>query len=267
MIQIGGKQIDTMPAFAGFSPNSMQQGIFSLMQKSKESYRYDRIDQLVMELRLRYSIVMAARGMARSGVSFQVFRKSFANPEFWVRSNDGAFQLRRGILPSDGIRDIYRHGSLYGTECSTVMTMIYYKALMDIFPENLYNRLYSGIYLMNWGHLDHNLAIARYARASDELPGDARYFINPDVNPLTPQWQGENVFYLGNREYFGHGAGVVDTRTIIRGLNSLRREGATRSAYLLESGYRQNYHYLANILRNNQTEMEASSLILEYSTD
>lgn len=263
MIQIGSGQVNALPSMEGFTPNNLQQGIVDTMRRSTQTYRYDRLNQLLMELRLRDSIVIAARSIASSGVSFQVFRKSTANPAFWVRSSEGGFSLRRDVLPSDAIRDIYRHGSLYATECSTVMTIVYYKALLDVLPEGLYNSLYQGIYLMNWEHLDRNLAIVKYVRASDELPGDARYIINPDVDPLTPQWRGENVFYLGNRRYFGHGAGITEARTIVRGLNALRRAGATISAYMLDSGYRQNYHYLANELQKYQTGVHSSAKVLQ----
>jgi protein-glutamine gamma-glutamyltransferase len=252
MIRIGNKPIDSLPSVDGFTPNTLQQGIADTMLKSQETYRYDSADQLVFELRLRNSIVNAARDFGHSGVDFKIFRKSMANPDFWHRTSEGGFQLQSGVKPSDAIRDIYRNGPLYGTECSTAMIIIYYKALLDVFPDELFNRLYQNIYLMNWQHLDRDLAIVDQYSAQDQLPGDARYFINPDVDPLTPEWQGENAFYLGNGKYFGHGIGIESADAIIKALNSTRKPGADRSAYLLDSVKRQNYKVLYNSLKKYQ---------------
>jgi protein-glutamine gamma-glutamyltransferase len=119
--------------------------------------------------------------------------------------------------------------------------------MLRVFSGSTFNRLYSDIYLMNWQHIDRDLAIQDSSSAADQLPGDARYFINPDVNPVTPEWQGENVFYLGNGQYYGHGIGIADADTIIRALNNARKPRATRSAYLLDSVKRQNYAFLYNV--------------------
>lgn len=249
MIEINRKQIDSMPAMQGFSPNALQQSIFDTMVKSQETYRYDDPIQLIMELKLRNSIVTAARDLHRSGMDFEVFRDSRANPEFWNRTDSGGFELKENVRPSDAIRDIYKSGRLYGTECSTAMFIVWYKAVLDVLPEEQFNKLYSKIFLMNWLHIDRNLAIVEKSKPVDELPGDARYFMNPDVDPMTPEWQGENVFYLGNGQYYGHGIGIEDARNMIRILNGQRREGAAASAYLMDSAKRQDYAYLARYLR------------------
>jgi protein-glutamine gamma-glutamyltransferase len=247
MILIDGAQADTLPAVEGFAPNALQQDMFDTMRNSPETYSYDSDDQLAFELRLRYATVKAARDLARSGLEFRVFRESKANPEFWQRTDEGGFRLQMGARPSEAIRDIYEHGSMYGTECSTAMIIVYYKAMLDVLPEELFDRLYAGIYLMNWQYLDRDLAIKDYNKTADELPGDARYFLNPDVDPLMPEWQGENVFYLGSGRYYGHGIGVADAASIIRALNSARKEGAVKSAYLLDSAKRQDYGKLRRV--------------------
>ncbi len=249
MIRIGNKAIDTLPTVEGFTPNALQQGIFETMVKSSYIYRYDSAGQLAFELQVRSATVEAARALSRSGFQFRVFRKSFANPEYWRRLSNGGFQLRSGVTPSAAIADIYRQGSLYGTECATAMIIVYYKAMLDVMPEGLFNRLYSDIYLMNWQHIDRDLAIQDISSAADLLPGDAKYFINPDVNPANPEWQGENAFYLGGGKFYGHGIGIADAETIISTLNRTRRRGSNRSAYLLDSVKRQNTRYLYDRVR------------------
>lgn len=251
MITIGGNTTDALPTVGGFSPNALQQGMFDTMQKSSQTYRYDTPDQLVFELKLRDAIAAVARDLSRSGMEFRVFRESKANPEFWTRTAEGGFQLKMGANPAAAIRDIYNNGSLYGTECSTAMVIVYYKALLAVFPQELYNRLFNGIYLFNWQKLDRDLMVDDVGKVADELPGDARYFINPDVDPLHPEWQGENAFYLGGGRYYGHGIGVTTGESIIRALNGARREGATKEAYLLPSAKRQDYKGLEEVARKN----------------
>jgi protein-glutamine gamma-glutamyltransferase len=246
MVIINGVQINAIPSAEGFAPNPLQQSIFDIMSDSRQTYAYDSAYVLITELRLRNSIVRASRDLYRSGMSFRDFRDSKANPEFWNRTAEGGFELKGGVSPSDAIADIFRHGALYGTECSTAMIIVLYKALLDIMPRMQFNRLYSDIYLMNWQHLD--LAIVIYRSAADELPGDARYFSNPDVDPLKPQWQGENAYYLGNGMYYGHGIGISDAEEMIRALNASRREGATRSAYLNDMVKRQDYSQIAEYI-------------------
>jgi protein-glutamine gamma-glutamyltransferase len=97
-------------------------------------------------------------------------------------------------------------------------------------------------------HLDRDLAIVIYPKAADLIPGDARYFSNPDVDPLTPQWQGENAYYLGGGLYYGHGIGVTNADGIIRALNRARKKDATQSAFLNEMVKRQDYRQLASYM-------------------
>ena len=56
----------------------------------------------------------------------------------------------------------------------------------------------------------------------DYLPGDCRYFNNPDVDPLTPEWQGENAIDLSGGMYYGHGIGIKTADKIIEILNHNR---------------------------------------------
>ncbi|MBU3091500.1 protein-glutamine gamma-glutamyltransferase [Clostridium sp. CF011] len=231
-----------------YKPNNIEKDIIRKMGLSKEKYEYDSLDQLQFELKLRNNIVIAAKKLNEGDMSFKTFRKSMCNLDYWDRTDEGGFILKKGITPSAAIEDISINSSKYGTECATAIIIIYYQALLNIFSEKLFNELFPEIQLMNWHYMDKMLESAGYLeKQSDYFPGDRRYFNNPDVDPVRPEWQGENVIDLGNGIYFGHGIGIGTANEIISDLNELRIEGSKISSYLLDSAARLDFKALAAI--------------------
>lgn len=247
MIKIANQIIDPGTIAAQYRPGSTERRIIDILSSSEKVYVYDTPGQLKFELDLRKNIVTAAKELYESDLAFKVFRKSMCNPDYWHRTEEGGFLLESNVKPSDAIRDIYVHSSKYGTECATAIIIVYYKALLDTFPEELFDRLFPEIYLMNWQHLDSELGITQYNKPADYLPGDVRYFKNPDVDPLTPEWQGENVFDLGRGRYYGHGIGIGTADEIIDALNRHRESDSETSAYLLDLAKRLNFKGLAQV--------------------
>jgi protein-glutamine gamma-glutamyltransferase len=231
-----------------YPQNSIERSVLDKINSSVDKYNYDSLDQLRFELMLRREIVNSAKALNRSGFKFEVFRDAYCNPEFWDISAEGGFILKEGVKASDAIMDIYRNGSKYGTECATAMVIVYYKALLEIYPGELYNNTFKKIHLMNWHYLDRNLSEIGYTvLPKDYLPGDRRYVKNPDVDPQTPWWQGENIIDLDNGLYYGHGIGIHKVDTIIRELNKNRKQDAQESAFLMSSVSRPDFKNLANI--------------------
>ncbi|MBZ9623202.1 protein-glutamine gamma-glutamyltransferase [Clostridium sp. FP2] len=231
-----------------YKPNDIQIDIITRMSLSKDLYEYDSLNQLQFELKLRNNIVIAAKKLNEGNMSFKTFRKSICNLDYWDRTYEGGFVLKKGITPSSAINDISINSSKYGTECSTAIIIIYYQALLNTFAEKDFNELFPKIQLMNWHYIDDALEDAGYLeKRSDYFPGDRRYFANPDVNPLKPEWQGENVIDLGNGLYFGHGIGIGNADEIIIELNKFRIKDAKLSAYLLDSAARLDFKNLADI--------------------
>ncbi|MGI5892912.1 MAG: protein-glutamine gamma-glutamyltransferase [Bacillota bacterium] len=246
MITVNNKPLEATDIMSEYPENSVERTIIKILSSSQQTYNYDSINQLRFELRLRREIINASNALYRSKISFKVFRDSICNPDYWARMNDGGFALKAGVKPSDAIRDIYINSHLYGTECATAMLIIYYKAILEVFPEDAFNRLFPNIYLMNWHRIERELReVGLMHRAEDYLPADRRYFANPDVNPETPHWQGENVIDLDNGLYYGHGIGKYGADTFIKVLNNNRKEGAERSAYLMDSAGRPNFKRLS----------------------
>ena len=235
-----------------YSENSVERQLLEQLSKSAETYRYDTLELLKFELALRGKIVGAARELDASGLRFAVFRKSECNPDYWDRTSNGGFLLKNGVKPGKAIRDIFINGQKYATECATAMVIVYYGALLEVFPEETFNSLFSSIYLMDWHKLDPLLReIGVPKTVADILLGDRCYFINPEVDPKVPELQGENVIVLPDGLYYGHGIGITSAGRIIRMLNANRIEGATRSAYFIEnSAARPNFKKLAETSQN-----------------
>lgn len=235
MIIVSGTPLRPEEA-AAYATGGIEKKIIDILLSSSTRYEYDSPDELKFELNMRREIIAAARAQNKSGLDFAVFRKSRCNPEYWQRNRDGGFQLKAGAKPSAAIRDIFQNGSKYATECATALLILYYGALLKLYPEERFDRNFRRIELMNWHRIDPLLQEVGYIRrVKDFLPGDRRYFENPDVDPLTPEWQGENVIDLGDGSYYGHGIGIADADTIIRALNENRAENADESARLLDS--------------------------------
>lgn len=249
MIIVSGKVVSVQDAASGYAPGSVEKSVAEAMAEASAKYEYDSPGQLDFELRLRGEIVAASRALDRSGLGFEVFRSARCNPEYWDRTAEGGFRLKKGVPPSKAINDIYENGRLYGTECATAMMIVYYKALLEVYGASLFDKTFPRIELMDWHHIDRLLRETGYvSKRADYFPGDRRYFANPDVDPLTPQWQGENVIDLGGGLYYGHGVGIRNADSIVRALNRNRSPDADEPAHLLNSAGRPDFKRLANIL-------------------
>lgn len=247
MIKIAGREIQANE-ITRYSAESIEMQIIKILASSGETYSYNSMEELNFELSLRREIIAAANGLYHGGMGFEIFRNSRCNPAYWNRTAEGGFKLKSGASPSGAILDIFNNGSQYGTECATAMVIVYYGALLNVFGKERFDELFSKIELMDWHHIDSRLKeIGLVKKFADYLPGDRRYFMNPDVDPLTPEWQGENVIDLNGRLYYGHGVGILNADTIIRMLNQNRDEDADEQAYLLDAAGRPDFKKLASL--------------------
>lgn len=226
MIQISGKPLQKSDLWKSGSIESV---IIKRMQEAKVTYSYQTLDELLFELNLRKNIINSAIEMSKGEAKFNTFSKSRGNPQYWQISNVGGFQLRRGVKPSDAIRDIFINSSLYTFECATATVMIFYYALLKIIGETQFNNYFQNLYLYSW-HLDSDYRIYTFY-GNHLLPGDVVYFNNPDVDSKNPWWRGQNVVDLGDGTYFGHGFGIRTADEMVELLNEKRKPGSKKSAY------------------------------------
>ncbi|WP_010269288.1 protein-glutamine gamma-glutamyltransferase [Paenibacillus senegalensis] len=242
---VGPNQLQGTWAMAGYARQ-----ILSAMIANSSNYSYPNLSALQFEVNLRNSIMQTALELGESGASFADFPAARCNEAYWMLTSQGGFLLRPSVPPAAAIRDIYQNGWLYAFECATAIIIIYYKAVLNVLPDPLFNSLFSDLYLYSW-EFDKDLGV-RTVRTSQFVPGDVLYFDNPDVNPATIEWQGVNVVDLSNGQYFGHGIGVRNAAEIIRILNENRRWGASRSAYLMSQATNPDYHYLFRVSGQNR---------------
>lgn len=254
MITITGMDFSPDTLINEYKANSIERKILDKLSSSSKVYRFNSLKELKFELTLRINIISAARELNKSKIAFRTFRRSMCNENYWVRTDAGGFILKEGVKPADAIKDIFINGSKYGTECATAMIIIFYKAVLSVFGDNAFNSLFTSIELMNWHNLDDKMDIQSYRDVKDFFPGDCRYFKNPDVDPLKPEWQGENAIDLGDGTYYGHGVNIKNEEQIIGVLNRLRKKGATESAYLTDSATYLGFKYLAYLYSKNVSQ-------------
>jgi protein-glutamine gamma-glutamyltransferase len=241
-------------SLAGRQPWTMiQRETIERMADSPFVFAYPIEGVFRFELTLREHIVKAARALNGSGVAFETFRRSRANKAFWHLTDFGGFRIRDDVTPAEAILDIFRNGRLYAFECSVAMVIVCYRAVLDAIGPDAFNRLFANLLLYDWQY-DKDLGLTTVEKTV-HLPGDIVYFNNPDYNPRTPEWQGENAVVMGGGLYYGHGIGITTANRIIGFLNRERRPGATRSAYLMEGATRPDFAYLYRFRRDAVPDM------------
>lgn len=253
MILVSGQEMtaDQLGDFSGSGTHAPV--VIRSMAESQEQFAYPSRHELSFEIRMRSQTIDAARSLQESGAAFATFYYSMCNEKLWTLTGDGGFELNSGIRPADAIDDIYKNGELYAFECATAMMIIFYKALIESIDRERFNKIFQHLFLWDWQN--HPFFPLRNAyQIGKGIPGDVRYFKNPQVNPQTPQWQGENAVDLSGQLFYGHGIGIIPAEQMIAELNKFRRVGATVSAYLMNQATRPDYLSLAAMDNNDRSE-------------
>jgi protein-glutamine gamma-glutamyltransferase len=247
MLKISEMKADIKHIAREYPEHSIEAKIIDKMASSKDTYNYSSLNQLKFELNMRKNIISSSIELNKSGLKFKVFKKSFCNTDFWDRTKEGGFKQRKDVTSSEAINDIFKNASKYGTECSTAIVILYYKAILNIYPEELFNKTFQNLVLLNWHNFDDDFNIYSHEIEGDFLPGDCLYFENPDHDTKKKEWQGENAIDLGEENYYGHGIGISDVDHIIKALNRNRKSDAKKSAYLTKYVARPNFNHLGDI--------------------
>ncbi|MFC1707569.1 hypothetical protein ACFL59_12270, partial [Planctomycetota bacterium] len=155
-----------------------------------------------------------------------------------------------GIPPSVALRDIFNNPKLYQFECATALTIVRYKAILDLVGDKDFDRICPDLRVGPWEAEDHakkTWKVSGQAARGNEVaadergqaqvkPGEYTYFKNWDVSKsgFEGGWQGENVISLGEGLYYGHPFGVISGEDIVEYLNGHRKADSPRSASLLD---------------------------------
>lgn len=226
--------------------SDVEKDIVKKKQNSPVMYHYDSLEALQFELNMRTGIVEAAKAIHAGGARFATFKNTRCNKLFWSLTDNGGFQLKRDVLPSEGIQDIFQNGKLYAFECAAAVVIILYKATLDAIHKETFNANFKDLFIWDWNY-DSNLQLTSADNSQEAYPGDVLYFKNPDYAPSTPEWQGENVIMLADDLYFGHGIGVHTAKEMIEALNKARKPGSQTSAFLSDDVIHPNFEYLRQL--------------------
>jgi len=208
-----------------------QKDILTKMDKSKEIFEYQSIRQLELELLFRTKTLKAARDLNNSKVQFTTFEYAFCNKNYWTRLNNGGFLIKPNVRPTVAILDVLKNGKLYAFDCSTGIAIVLYLAALYTIGSRRFDLLFNGLLLFDW-QFDNDLRLTQ--KYGDEfIPGDIVHFNNPDVNPNESHWRAENVIFMADDQYYGHGVGIKKADTIISFLNKKRKPYARIPAYLM----------------------------------
>ena len=194
-----------------------------------------------MQAKIQASIINAAKAfgaaqVAGNGVGFaNKSGQDRVNQELWWMGYGGKMGVRQNVRPSDAINDVFAHGEKYACECATGTLLILYKGILDAIGPKDFDVAFAKTRLFRWEiKADAFKAAEREGNLPGFWPGDHTYFKNPEFDPALPQWQGENVIYLGQGMFFGHGVGTKTGPEIIDALNNIRKPGATQEAKRLK---------------------------------
>lgn len=223
--------------------SELDRSIVRQLRFSPVVHLYRLPEQLDFEVRMRAAIVQAAKDFHEGGAKFATFKNSKANEQYWTRMSNGGFRLKEEAQPSEAIVDIFNNGYRYAMECATAMVVILYKGVLDSIGAEAFNRHFNQLVLYDWQY-DSDLQLIQTSKAA---AGDVVYFENPDFNPQTPEWQGENAIVLDNGLYFGHGLGISSAESIVDALNAKRKPGSTTSAFLSDLIVHPDFEYIRRL--------------------
>ncbi|GGE39409.1 protein-glutamine gamma-glutamyltransferase [Pullulanibacillus camelliae] len=232
MLVIQGQRLTISQAQQLAPALNHSQEIISSMVNNGEVYLFSSELVFRLAVTLRSHIIDSALTLAKSGADFETFYRTKGNPNYWEITEMGGLQLKNNTQPSTGLQDIFNNGSTYGFECATAMEIVLLHGILLSIGEELFNTLYAHLYLWDWQDVP-NLPLTIEPVQQGDIPGDVRYFKNPQVSPNHMAFQGENVIVLPNGRYYGHGVGIGDHDYFVTQLNKARRPGATIDAYLM----------------------------------
>ncbi|OXM84874.1 protein-glutamine gamma-glutamyltransferase [Paenibacillus rigui] len=233
-----------------------ERAIFDQKEHLATKFTYPSWKSLQFELRARVAIMDAAMALNNSAAGFATFKQSQCNDEYWIRKENGGFLLKKDVLPSKAVRDIFINGNQYGFECATAIIIILYKAALEILGDEVFDKMFKELFLYSW-NFDSDLKLITVNGKQEAFSGDVMYFKNPDVDPKMPEWQGENVVKMEQSMFFGHGISVLSKEQIIERLNRLRKPGSTVSAYLVDQVTYPDFSYWEKMADTGQQDTGA----------
>ena len=205
-------------------------------------------DQKFREIQMRTHTVEGAKILddarkAGQGMGFNAdMQNPTVNDQYW-KVVDGRVQVRDGVNASAAVDDVFKNPNKYSLDCAAAAHLVGLRSIRNTIGAGDFDRSHQNLSVQGWTARRQTEAAngSTFTRVSGDagrrdaianrLPGDVGYFKNPDN--VSVAWQGENVIYLGNGQYFGHPGGIKSKDEWVNWMNDhARRPGATQEAYL-----------------------------------
>lgn len=230
----------------------IDKGDVVLSKKDDGKLLVERVSQkMADETKVGAAMVNASEKMHSSGVSFQVIKNHKANPDYWTIGAGGVLELKPGVKPSEALADITKNGGKYGFECATGLVVVYYQAMLELLGPQDFDRVASDLRMGPWvmeddlDRLMTNRSPNPGAGVETPLgdkkltPGEYYYFRNWDVTDEARErgWQGENVIYLGEGKFYGHGIGLGPGADFVNKLAGEMKPGGRTPSLLNINSY------------------------------
>lgn len=137
------------------------------------------------------------------------------DPNFWDHNGGINWTMKPGVKPSDAIKAVFRLGAGSKMECLSVMSAIYYRALLKAIGEDKFNAVFKDLG-MEISQDSSIFDIVPKKPAGQPLkPGDWVYikghkdYDSPEMDAALGKgwgpWRGENSVYMGPNQYSGLG--------------------------------------------------------------
>lgn len=155
------------------------------------------VDNLKLHLRARWAVIHYAKN-ARFGFAPEGWE---LNPEYWQPIN-----AQNQLNPNpdktwrEGFADLRNQPGKYKLGCHSASIVC------------LHAGAHAAVGEEKFAKLGHPFLTRQTKDEDDWVPGDAGYILNRAAGRIQPGQEGENLIYLGNDKYWGHGPGVPDMR-------------------------------------------------------
>jgi RHS repeat-associated protein len=226
-LEVAGKQVTKESDFyKQHAKISVFRSTFlEILIESKTTYKYT--DQsIIAEMEFRDALLAAADKVKKSGLGFAAAGEVGKDVKGWEGVKDGIrFKKGSGLTASKAIEELFNQAKDVKLDCANGGILVFYEALRSYLGDERFDKLFVGERQLDIAQANSTrlfwLDLKKY---DDYLPGDWRYFSNPNLDPKESRaWQGFNAIQAGKEatgKFIAHPGFELTAQETIDKLNS-----------------------------------------------